>query len=125
MEVPLTPEKEALLDQLATRTANGDEGTPPGVAGTAHWAMTLGSFTKSKRHAQAERWLLESRSMFAKKQCRLSVFQPFELDAVSTDLGEIVVGLLNKPSRCVTAEDFRQPHRHLGRNSAPSIHQLR
>ena len=54
----------------------------------------------------------------------LRALQPFELDAVGADLGEIVVRLLRQPAFRAAAEDFGQAHRHLWRNPALFIDKL-
>ncbi len=55
----------------------------------------------------------------------LRALQPLEMDAVCANLSQIVMRLLRQPTCCAAAEDLRQPHGHLRRNAALSIHKLR
>src|SRR5208283_401669 len=54
---------------------------------------------------------------------KLSELQPFELDAVGANAGQVVMRLLRKPGGGAAAKNFRQAHGHFGRNSALLVDQ--
>ena len=54
----------------------------------------------------------------------LSEFQPLEFQFVGSDVGEIVLRLLDEPALGAAAKNFRKPDGHFGRYTALSVYQL-
>jgi hypothetical protein len=55
----------------------------------------------------------------------LGEFQALEFDAIGSNLGEVIVRLLGKPSCSVAAKNFRKTHCHLRRDATLLVDQFR